>query len=66
MTAWVKTGGKVLVIDGCFMSCPGKVLKNLIDKEKIINAGENPLYREYSDFFLYTDVPEGGRIELAR
>ena len=66
MTAWVKGAEKVVVIDGCFLSCLGRVLENVIDKEKIIHIDSNPLYKEYSDVFLYTDVPEDARNELAR
>ena len=66
MTSWVKGADKVVVIDGCFLSCLGRVLENVIDKEKIIHIDALPLYKEYSDVFLYTDVPEETRRELAR
>lgn len=66
MTDWVKGAEKVVVIDGCFLSCLGRVLENVIDKEKIIHVDANPLYKEYSDVFLYTDVPEDARNDLAR
>lgn len=66
MTAWVKGAEKVVVIDGCFLSCLGRVLENVIVKEKIIHIDALPLYKEYSDVFLYTDVPEETRRELAR
>ncbi len=66
MTVWVKGAEKVVVIDGCFLSCMGRVLENVIDKGKIIHIDSNPLYKGYSDVFLYTDVPEETRKELAR
>ncbi len=66
MTDWVKGAEKVVVIDGCFLSCLGRVLENVIDKDKIIHIDSNPLYKEYSDVFLYTDVPEDARNKLAR
>jgi len=65
MTAWVKGAEKVVVIDGCFLKCIGRVLENVIDKKKIIHIDALPLYKEYSDVFLYTDVPEEIRNELA-
>jgi uncharacterized metal-binding protein len=65
MTSWVKGAERVVVIDGCFLKCIGRVSENLIDKEKIIHIDANPLYSEYSDVFLYTDVPEDRRNELA-
>ena len=66
MTAWLKGAEKVVMIDGCFLSCLGRVLENVIDKEKIIHIDALPLHKEYSDTFLYTDVPEEKCNELAR
>ncbi|MDJ0926603.1 MAG: putative zinc-binding protein [Gammaproteobacteria bacterium] len=61
MTAWVKQADKVVVIDGCFLSCIGRALTNMIDEDKIIHIDALPLYKQYSDVFLYTDVPEEDR-----
>jgi uncharacterized metal-binding protein len=66
MTAWVKGAEKVVVIDGCFLKCIGRITENVIDKEKIIHIDTNPLHKKYSDIFLYTDVPEETRKEVAR
>ncbi len=65
MAAWVQEAEEVIVIDGCFLKCIGRVLENAIDKEKIINIDAFPLYKEYSDTFLYTDVPEESRNRIA-
>lgn len=65
MAEWMKSAEKVVVIDGCFLSCMGRILENVVDKEKIIHIDAYPLYKEYSDAFLYTDVPEEVRNELA-
>ena len=61
MTAWVKQADKVVVIDGCFLSCIGRALTNMIDEDKIIHIDALPLYKQFSDVFLYTDVPEEDR-----
>lgn len=66
MTAWVKGAEEVVVIDGCFLRCIGRALENVIDKENINQIDANPLYKGYSDVFLYTDVPEETRKEVAR
>jgi uncharacterized metal-binding protein len=66
MTAWVKGADKVVVIDGCYLRCMGRALENVIDKDRIIHIDTNPLYKGYGDVFLYTDVPEETRKELAR
>ncbi len=53
------------MIDGCFLKCLGRVLKNFIDEEKIIHIDTLPMHRKYGDVFLYTDVPEAEREEVA-
>ncbi len=65
MARWVKESDKVVMIDGCFLLCLGRVLKNFIDEEKIIHIDALPLHRKYGDVFLYTDVPEAERTEVA-
>ena len=66
MTAWVKGAEKVVVIDGCFLNCIGRISENVIDKEKIFHIDILPLHKRFSDVFLYTDVPEETRNEVAR
>ncbi len=66
MTAWVKEAEKVVVIDGCFLKCIGRMAENVIDKEKITWIDTNPIHKQFSDVFLYTDVPEEIRKEVAR
>ena len=65
MTAWVKGAEKVVVIDGCFLKCIGRITENVINKEKIIHIDTNPMHKKYSDVFLYTDVPEDERNDVA-
>ncbi len=65
MARWVKEARRVVMIDGCFLLCLGRVLKNFIDAEKIIHIDALPMHRKYGDVFLYTDVPEAERTEVA-
>jgi uncharacterized metal-binding protein len=65
MARWVKDAQRVVMIDGCFLLCLGRVLKNFIDEEKIIHIDALPMHRKYGDVFLYTDVPEAERTEVA-
>jgi uncharacterized metal-binding protein len=53
------------MIDGCFLKCLGRVLKNFIDEEKIIHIDTLPMHKKYGDVFLYTDVPEAEREDVA-
>jgi len=67
MTAWVKGAEKVVVIDGCFLKCIGRIAENVIDKEKITWIDTNPIHNfKYLDVMLYTDVPEDARNDVAR
>ena len=66
MAAWVKSADKVIMIDGCFLKCHGRVLKNLIPEEKVVHIDALPLYKKYTDIFLMDDVPEEDRKAVAR
>lgn len=66
MARWVKEAHKSIMIDGCFLKCHGRALKNLIGEEKMIHIDALPLHKKYSDIFLMDDVPEGERKAVAR
>ncbi len=66
MTQWVKSSTKIVMIDGCFLSCIGRVLNNLVDEKKIVHIDALRLHKKYSDVFLMDDVPEAERKETAR
>lgn len=66
MARWVTEAEKVVMIDGCFLKCHGRVLKGLVDEEKLIQIDALPLYRKYTDVFLMDDVPEDERRAVAR
>ena len=65
MAAWVRGANKVVMIDGCFLKCHGRVLKNLVAEDKVVHIDALPLYRKY-DVFLMDDVPEEERKAVAR
>jgi len=66
MAAWVKGAEKSVMIDGCFLSCHGRVLKKLVGDEKVIHIDALPLYKKYTDVFSMDDVPEEERKAVAR
>ncbi len=66
MTRWVKEADKVVMIDGCFLKCIGRVLNNLVDEEKIVHFDALSLYHKYTDVFDMDDVPEAERIDTAK
>ena len=66
MADWVKGAAKSIMIDGCFLKCHGRVLKNLIGEEKLIHIDALPLYMKYTDILLMDEVPEEERKATAR
>ncbi len=66
MARWVKEADKILMIDGCFLKCHGRVLKGLVGEGKMVQIDALPLYKKYTDVFLMDDVPEDERRAVAR
>ena len=66
MTRWMKEADKTVVIDGCFLKCHGRILKNLVDEENMIHIDALPLHKKCGDLFLMDDVPEAERKAVAR
>jgi uncharacterized metal-binding protein len=69
MAEWARKANKVIVIDGCFMHCHGRILKNVVGRENMIQFDALPIYNKgnkYSDTMLVDEVPEAEREGLAR
>lgn len=66
MARWVKEADQVMMIDGCFLKCIGRILNNQVDQEKIIHIDALSLYKKYTDLFDMDDVPEAERNDTAR
>ena len=58
MARSAKEAEKAVVVDGCFLECIGRVVNNVVDRDKVIHIDAHPLYRKYNDMFLMDDVPE--------
>ncbi len=66
MARWVKEADEVVMIDGCFLKCLGRVLNNFVDdEEKIVHIDALSLYHKYTDLFDMEAVPEAERINTA-
>ena len=37
MAKWAKETDKIVMIDGCFLKCHGRILKNLVGEENIVH-----------------------------
>lgn len=66
MAAWVRQADEVVMIDGCFLKCIGRVVSHLTDREKIIHIDALPLHKRYAKIFHMEDVPESERKETAQ
>ncbi len=66
MAQWAKKADKVIVIDGCFMHCHGRIMKNLIGEENLLQFDALSVYKKYTDLIDIDDVPEAERKEVAQ
>lgn len=63
---WISKSGKVVLIDGCFLRCHGRILENLVGEENLIQFDALSFYKKYTDLFDIDSVPEEERKETAR
>ena len=63
---WIKNTGKIVLIDGCFLRCHGRILENLLGEENLVQFDALSIYRKYTDRFDIDSVPEEERKETAR
>jgi uncharacterized metal-binding protein len=66
MAEWVKQAEQVVLIDGCGLRCHGRVLENLLGKEKLVQFNALSVYRKYADVFDIDEVEENERLQAAR
>ena len=66
ISRWIRTAEKVILIDGCFLRCHGRVIENFIDEERLVQFDALSHYNRYTDIFDYEDVPEDERKAVAQ
>lgn len=66
MARWVDLSKKVVLIDGCFIRCHGRILEDLVGKEKLVQFDALSHYKKYTDKFDVDSVPENERKQVAR
>jgi uncharacterized metal-binding protein len=66
LARWIKKTGKIVLIDGCFLRCHGRVLENLVGEENLVQFDALSYYKRYTDRFDIDSVPEEERRETAR
>lgn len=65
ISQWIKKSEKVVLIDGCFLHCHERIMKNLIGESKLVTFDALSYYRKYTDLFDIDDVPEEERKQVA-
>ncbi len=63
---WAVSADKIVLIDGCFLRCHGRVMEGLIDEEKLIQFDALSHYKRYNDIFDMDEVSEAERNQVAR
>ena len=66
ISQWIRTADKVILIDGCFLRCHGRIIENFIDQERLVQFDALSHYIRYTDIFDYEDVPEDERKAVAQ
>ncbi len=66
ISQWIRRSAKIVLIDGCFLRCHGRVLENLVGEENLIQFDALSFYKKYTDRFDIDSVPEEERMETAR
>lgn len=66
ISQWIRTAEKVILIDGCFLRCQGRIIENFIDEERLVQFDALSHYNRYTDIFDYEEVPEKERQAVAQ
>lgn len=66
MANWAKQGEKTVLIDGCGLRCHGRILQNLLEKERLVEFNALSIHKKYADVFGIDEVPEKERLQAAR
>ncbi len=66
MTEWANESDRVVLIDGCFLRCHGRIMENLIDEDSLVQFDALSMYKKHNDVFGIDDVPEEERMEASR
>lgn len=63
---WVRGARQVILIDGCFLRCHGRILENMLGKDQLLQFDALSHYKKYSDIFDMEEVSEEERLLAAK
>lgn len=58
---WMRDAKKVVLIDGCFLRCHGRILENILEDNQLVQFDALKVYKKYTDCFDIDEVPESER-----
>lgn len=65
MASWIRQASTVLMIDGCFLSCHGRVLENLVPGGRLIQINAHAIHKMHADSFSSEGIPDEEMAQLA-
>lgn len=66
MARWVEQADQVVMVDGCFLRCIGRLMNNIVDRDKIVHIDALTLHKKYSKAFHMDEIAESERKQTAR
>ncbi len=66
MAEWARKAQEVIVIDGCFLRCHGRIMRGLVGEDRLVEFDALSHYKKYTDIFDIDGVPAEERDETAR
>jgi uncharacterized metal-binding protein len=66
MAKWVKQADKIVMIDGCFLRCIGRLMNNLANRDNIVHIDALALHKKYAKVFHMDEVPQAERDATAQ
>lgn len=65
LSAWVREAGRAVLIDGCPLSCHGRIAGNIIGKDRLVIFDALSIHRKYAQLMDVDDVAEVERMRAA-
>ncbi len=66
MAKWANQAERIVVIDGCFLHCHARILKNLFNDDQLVVFDALSYYKKYTNIMDSDEIPEQERLETAR
>ncbi len=63
---WIRGAEKVVLIDGCFLSCQARLIQGLLNKDQLVQFDALKVYKKYTDVFDIDAVSDREREMAAR